>query len=103
MQFLTTILTKNKNGDLFAAASSSITEFWNDLSLSRSLAISAYNFYVFFSFSLLVFREISADWLRMQYLEHYFEYQNYSDNPTYNVFHKPTGRTNIDEILNFIW
>ena len=54
---------------------------------------------------IYICREKSEKWLRDQYLEQYFEYQNYSETKesTYNVFHRPSGKPNIDEILNFIW
>lgn len=49
--------------------------------------------------------EIAPSWLREQYLEKFFEYQNFteSDEQTYNVFHRPKGKANIDDILRFIW
>ena len=42
-------------------------------------------------------REIAPSWLREQYLEKFFEYQNFteSDEQTYNVFHRPKVRIEI--------
>ena len=42
--------------------------------------------------------------MREQYLEKYREYKNFTAKatPDYNVFHRQ-GKTNTDEILNYIW
>ena len=49
--------------------------------------------------------EHSPAWMREQYLERYFEYKNFTPKatPDYNVFHRPAGKTNSDEVLNYIW
>ena len=43
--------------------------------------------------------------MRQQYLEKYFEYQNFTPNasPDYNVFHRTQEKTNADEVLSYIW
>ena len=49
--------------------------------------------------------EKSQEWLREQYLEKYYEYTNFTAKPRldYNVFLRPMGKTNADEVLNYIW
>ncbi len=48
-------------------------------------------------------REHAPEWLRDQYLEQYFEYQDFKDKVTtnYTVFHR--RKTNADELLDYIW
>ena len=38
-------------------------------------------------------------------MEKYYEYQNFTAKPNldYNVFHRPMGKTNSDEVLSYIW